>query len=62
MNTIVGLMKKYEMTRKSLAERFGIPYRTIQNWSIEGDNHRECPQYVVKMIDECLSHDKKHQK
>lgn len=52
--TIYELMDKYNISRSDLAKRFDIPYRTVQNWTIEGYNHRECPQYIINMMDEIL--------
>lgn len=36
---------------RKLAERFCIPYRTIENWS---SGSRECPLYTRLMMQECL--------
>ena len=36
-----------------LAKRFGIPYRTVQDWF---GNKRTPPDYVVRMIAEILQH------
>lgn len=50
------LTKVYGMSVKSISERFGIPYRTAQNWNSE---QRECPDYVLRMIDEILENESK---
>ena len=39
------------MSCRKLAEHFAIPYRTAENWSA---GIRECPQYVLLMMQECL--------
>lgn len=49
------LMKKYNMTIKQISVRFDIPYRTVQNWAGE---KRECPKYIIKMMDEILQKNK----
>lgn len=36
---------------RKLAERFGIPYRTIEDWSA---GTRECNLYIRLMMQECL--------
>ncbi len=36
---------------RKLAERFCIPYRTVENWSTK---RYECPLYVRLMMQECL--------
>lgn len=39
------------MSCRKLAERFCIPYRTMENWS---NGSRECPLYTRLMMQECL--------
>lgn len=39
------------LSQRKLAERFGIPYRTVENWC-GGQN--ACPLYTRLMIQECL--------
>lgn len=39
------------MSCRKLAERFCIPYRTVENWSA---GTREAPAYVRLMMQECL--------
>ena len=56
--TIKEILVKYNMTKASLSRRFGIPYRTIDNWTSEGANARKCPDYVIKMIVEILENRK----
>lgn len=36
---------------RELAERFAIPYRTVENWS---SGSRKCPLYTKLMMQECL--------
>lgn len=39
------------MSCRKLAERFCIPYRTVEDWSA---GKRDCPIYVRLMMQECL--------
>jgi transcriptional regulator with XRE-family HTH domain len=50
--TVKEFIKSSGMTQKQLSERFGIPRRTIEDWSRGAS---KCPGYVVKMMDEILS-------
>lgn len=52
---IKDLMSRYGLNIKKLSERFCIPYRTVQNWV---GGQRECPSYLIKMMDEILSKEK----
>lgn len=38
------------MSQRKLAERFCIPYRTMEDWSAKGT----CPAYTRLMMQECL--------
>ncbi len=49
--SIKEIMKAAGMTQKALCERFGIPRRTVEDWS---RGARVCPEYVRKMIIELL--------
>ena len=53
--TIQEFIKSSGMTHKQLSERFGIPKRTIEDWS---RGARKCPEYVVRMMAELLEKDK----
>ena len=53
--TIQEFIKASGMTHKQLSERFGIPKRTIEDWS---RGVRKCPEYVVRMMIELLEKDK----
>lgn len=44
------------MNRGQFAEHFGIPYRTVQNWEL---GLRECPDYLLKLIQFKLDNEKK---
>lgn len=45
------IKEKYGMSLKQISDRFDIPYRSVQNWN---SNQRECPRYILKMMDEIL--------
>lgn len=57
--TIREIRKQYGLTQKALAERFGIPIRTIENWESE---LRTPPAYVVAMIEKILGYEEKPRK
>ena len=54
--TIQEFIKTSGMTHKQLSDRFGIPKRTIEDWS---RGARKCPDYVVNMMIELLKGDAK---
>lgn len=45
ISTVAGL------SHRKLAERFGIPYRTMENWC---NDVSTCPPYTCLMMQECL--------
>lgn len=55
--TINDVLNRYGYTRRMLSERFGIPYPTVIKWCFPTDNpnHRDCPKYIISMIDVILS-------
>lgn len=57
--TVKEFIKSTGMTQKQLSERFGIPRRTIEDWS---RGVSKCPEYVVKMMQEVLDRDKEEEK
>lgn len=52
--TIRDMRSLAGLTQKALADRFGIPHRTIQNWESDSGSGRECPAYVRMMLLELL--------
>lgn len=50
--TVSEILEQQGMNRKELAEKFGIPYTTVQKWCFQEDNqnYRKCPEYVVRMM------------
>ncbi|MBQ8245817.1 MAG: helix-turn-helix domain-containing protein [Lachnospiraceae bacterium] len=49
--TIRELCREHNLTQRALAERFGIPLRTVEDWST---GKRKPPSYVVQMIQTIL--------
>lgn len=45
--TIHDIRTAYGLTQAALAEKFGIPKRTIENWD---EGSRKPPEYVVRMM------------
>lgn len=54
--TIRDLCREHGLTQKALAERFGIPLRTVEDWST---GKRTPPDYVVRMIQQLLEYEKR---
>lgn len=53
--TIQDILTTYGYTQTSLARRFGIPLRTVQNWC---GGVRTPPEYVIGMMDEILKRER----
>lgn len=53
--TIRDIRTRYNLTQAALAEKFGIPRRTIEDWDA---GRRNPPDYVVRMILRLLELDK----
>ena len=49
--SLKGVLKCTGMTQQALADRFGIPKRTVENWSSGAST---CPSYTLRMIKEIL--------
>lgn len=56
MVTFKELRERSGMTRGQFAEYFEIPYRTVQNWEL---GLRECPGYLLKLMQYKLDHENK---
>lgn len=54
MTTIKDICIQYQLRQTELADRFGIPLRTVQDWY---SGRRTPPDYVVKMMLEILERD-----
>lgn len=52
--TYHDMKKKYRMTNAGIAERFGIPLRTVESWSAK---QRVPHEYVLRMMQELLEAD-----
>ncbi|WP_026653605.1 helix-turn-helix domain-containing protein [Butyrivibrio proteoclasticus] len=60
--SLLELRKSTGLTQKAFADKFGIPFRTYQNWeSYEKDNEnkagRKAPDYIKNMIATILSYE-----
>ena len=53
--SLIKLLESSGMNIKEFAEYFEIPYRTIQNWKL---GVRECPEYVLKLMEYKLNNEK----
>ena len=56
MNDFEKIRHRSGMSRTEFAKHFEIPYRTVQNWEL---GLRECPDYLLKLIEFKLDHEKK---
>lgn len=52
--TIKELCEEYGISQADLAHRFGIPYRSVQDWYA---GRRKPPKYVVRMIRALLTYE-----
>lgn len=52
MNKIKELRNKYGLTQEMLAQMYGIPKRTIENWE---EGSRKPPEYVINLIERALN-------
>lgn len=50
------LCREFRLTQRALADRFGIPLRTVEDWSA---GKRKPPDYVVAMIRTILEYEQK---
>ena len=57
--TLTEIMEKHGVRLIDLSRRFGIPYRSLQNWASSGNAHKLCPPYVLHMMDELLERDER---
>lgn len=48
------LCREYGLTQRALADRFGIPLRTVEDWST---GRHKCPDYTVRMIRTILEYE-----
>ena len=56
--TIRELCEKYNISQTQLSRRFGMPLRTVQHWYL---GERKPPEYLPRMIEELLIHDKERE-
>lgn len=44
------LLKLHGGSMAEFARDYGIPYRTVQNWTTDAADHHEPPQYIMRLI------------
>lgn len=54
MRDLRSIMSKYGITKTELHKRFNIPLRTLDSWTTEGANARNCPEYVAQILEELI--------
>lgn len=47
------------LSQQSFAIKYGIPVRTVSNWECTGKEHRECPKYVITLLERVVMDDNK---
>ncbi|MBR2366427.1 MAG: helix-turn-helix domain-containing protein [Oscillospiraceae bacterium] len=57
--TIKQICETYNISQTELSDRFGIPYRTVQDWY---GGRRTPPDYVVGMIEQLLAQEQSMRK
>lgn len=50
--TVRQIAEAAGLSHRKLAERFGIPYRTMEDWCA---GRRDCAPYIRRMMLECLN-------
>lgn len=58
--TIKELRASTGLSQQAFADKYGIPKKTIQNWESQGKEHRECPDYVKKLLERAVKTDNKN--
>lgn len=48
--SIQTLLELHGGSTAEFARDYGIPRRTVQNWSLKTNEHREPPQYLLRLI------------
>ncbi len=56
--TVKELCEKHHITQAWLSHRFGIPYRTVQDWYT---GRRTPPKYVIQMMQILIEQDQNEQ-
>lgn len=56
--SIKDIIARNKMKMTKFAEKYCIPYRTIQNWTTESDSKRECHSYVENLLSMCETEEK----
>lgn len=53
--TLTDLLTTYAVTMAELSRRYGIPYRTLQDWA---SGKHTAPAYVLTLLARCLEADR----
>ena len=53
--SVKDLIKAADMTQTEFSKYFGIPLRTVQNWC---GGQRQCPDYLLALMDYKLKHER----
>lgn len=51
---VKALRTRLGLTQRGMEERYGIPYRTIQDWEA---SKRRPPEYVLRMLEALATHE-----
>lgn len=57
--TIKEIRTMTGLSQQSFAIKYGIPVRTVSNWECTGKEHRECPKYVITLLERVVMDDNK---
>ena len=52
--TLTDLLTTYSVTMAEISRRYGIPYRTLQDWAA---GKHTAPSYVLNLLARCLEAD-----
>lgn len=57
--TIKEIRSLTGLSQKAFAAKYEIPCRSIVNWELpaESSNHRDCPPYVIKLLERVVKED-----
>lgn len=54
VNRILQIRKRTGLSQAKFCEKYEIPKRTLENWE---QGSRECPEYLVKLLDRAVGDD-----
>lgn len=58
--TLTEILYKHGLRMADIARTYGIPYRSLQNWTAPGDHvsSSRCPDYVRYLLDRVITLEK----